>query len=446
MKLTTGILTVAMVVGGPAALLAVAQNPDAIDNARSVAKALQQKQANDTDAALNAAGVPAAKPAPGAPAPAVKPAVIPGSTAAATTSAAAKPESKPAATTAKAHPTSAATNQLQKINVVPGGNDIQIEITSSSAVSPKVSRLSSPARVLVELPDTSLATSQNKIPVGSGGVKGVRVGMDGKNPPTTSVVVDLEKALSYDVSSGPTGKFALILHTQGGSSLVQTSAKTTPASAPVTAKSAPATAKAVPVAVAKVTPAPAPKAAAPVAKVNSASATKVADAKAPSKTPALAAKVADGKAAPAKTSAKQETKIAAAKTPAPTVAAAPAIERPVETAKPKPEEKKWAMSGKRDPFFSPVIQQQGSGCSTGKKCLEINGINLRGVVKSDNGFIAVVTNNIGKAYFLHENDPVFNGYVVKITGDSIVFEETVQDKLGKTSTREVVKRIFTPAV
>lgn len=444
MKLTIGILTMAMVVGGSTALVAVGQNPDAIDNARSVAKALQQKQANDTDAALNAAGVPAAKPAPGAPAPAVKPAVIPGSTAAAAvTSGPARPAPKPAAPAVKSQSGSAA-NQLQKINVVPGGNDIQIEITSSGAVAPKVSRLSSPARVLVELPDTSVATSQNKIPVGSGGVKGVRVGMDGKNPPTTSVVVDLEKALSYDVSSGPTGKFALILHTQGGSSAAQAAAKATPVAVPVTAKSTPAIAKAVPVAVAKA--APAPKAAAPVAKVTSTPTAKVADAKASPKSSTPATKVADGKAAPGKASAsaKQETKIAAAKTPAPSVAAAPAIEKPAEAA--KPEEKKWAMSGKRDPFFSPVIQQQGSGCSTGKKCLEINAINLRGVVKSDTGFIAVVTNNIGKAYFLHENDPVFNGYVVKITGDSIVFEETVQDKLGKTSTREVVKRIFTPAV
>src|SRR5271170_2715515 len=48
---------------------------------------------------------------------------------------------------------------------------------------------------------------------------------------------------------------------------------------------------------------------------------------------------------------------------------------------PKPEEKKWAMSGKRDPFFSPVVQEaSGSGCSTGKKCLEIGQINVRGVV------------------------------------------------------------------
>ena len=53
---------------------------------------------------------------------------------------------------------------------------------------------------------------------------------------------------------------------------------------------------------------------------------------------------------------------------------------------------------------------------------------------------------MNKAYFLRENDPVFNGYVVKITGDSVVFQETVQDKLGKPFTREVVKRIFTPAV
>jgi hypothetical protein len=112
-----------------------------------------------------------------------------------------------------------------------------------------------------------------------------------------------------------------------------------------------------------------------------------------------------------------------------------------------PEDKKWALTGKRDPFFSPVVQQQGgSGCSTGKKCLEIGHINLRGVVKSDNGFIAVVTNDLNKAYFLRENDPVFNGYVIRITGDSVVFQETVQDKLGKPFTREVVKRILTPAV
>jgi hypothetical protein len=112
-----------------------------------------------------------------------------------------------------------------------------------------------------------------------------------------------------------------------------------------------------------------------------------------------------------------------------------------------PQNNKWTMTGKRDPFISPVVSHAGgSGCSTGKKCLEIGEINLRGIVHAEAGFIAVVTNNLNKAYFLRENDPVFNGYVTRITGDSITFKEMMQDRLGKPFTREVVKKIITPAV
>lgn len=110
------------------------------------------------------------------------------------------------------------------------------------------------------------------------------------------------------------------------------------------------------------------------------------------------------------------------------------------------EPDKWG-NGKRDPFISPVVSHAGTpGCSTGKKCLEIGTISLRGIVRAESGFIAVVSNGLNKAYFLRENDPVFNGYVMKITGDSIVFQETLQDRLGKSFTREVVKKITTPAV
>jgi len=119
-------------------------------------------------------------------------------------------------------------------------------------------------------------------------------------------------------------------------------------------------------------------------------------------------------------------------------------------AEPKKEEtKKINLTGQRDPFVSPVVNRSmmGSGCNTGgKRCLAIDQINLKGVVKSDTGMIAVVVNALDKAYFLHENDPVFNGYVVKITGDSIIFKETFQDKLGKSFTKEVTKKITTPAV
>ena len=126
-----------------------------------------------------------------------------------------------------------------------------------------------------------------------------------------------------------------------------------------------------------------------------------------------------------------------------------AVENQKQPAKTKAEAPKQInLSSRRDPFVSPVVNRtmMGSGCSVGKRCLSIEQINLKGVVKADSGMIAVVVNSLNKAYFLRENDPVFNGYVVKITGDSIIFKQTVQDRLGKSMTREVTKKITTSAV
>ncbi len=120
-------------------------------------------------------------------------------------------------------------------------------------------------------------------------------------------------------------------------------------------------------------------------------------------------------------------------------------DKPVAEKKP---EMKTTAAGRRDPFISPVVRMSasgGSGCSSGKRCLAIDQIALKGVVKSDSGMIAVVVNAMDKAYFLRENDPVFNGYVTKITPDSIIFKETFHDKMGKELTRDVTKTISRPA-
>jgi len=108
--------------------------------------------------------------------------------------------------------------------------------------------------------------------------------------------------------------------------------------------------------------------------------------------------------------------------------------------------KKLSVAAHRDPFVSPVVRlgSTGSGCSSGKRCLAIDQIALKGVVRSETGMIAVVVNSMSKAYFLRENDPVFNGYVTKITPDSIVFKETFHDKVGKPLTRDVTKTITRP--
>lgn len=139
------------------------------------------------------------------------------------------------------------------------------------------------------------------------------------------------------------------------------------------------------------------------------------------------------------------------KKPAATKQARPATVA-VNESKPAKDEKKTVAkkinaASRRDPFISPVVAMGavGSGCSTGKRCLAIDQIALRGVVQSETGMIAVVVNALDKAYFLRENDPVFNGYVVKITGDSIVFKETFHDRLGKELTRDVTKTLTRPA-
>src|SRR5579864_6114800 len=139
MKLTTGILAMAVMAGG-----AWAQNTDAIDQARSTAKSLQQKQANDTTSgAAKAAGV-AAKPVPGAPAPAIKPAVVPSSAPVAVKPAAAAKT----ASSAKPADASAQHNQLQHVNVVPGSDSVQVVISSTQSVTPRLSKLKSPDRVV----------------------------------------------------------------------------------------------------------------------------------------------------------------------------------------------------------------------------------------------------------------------------------------------------------
>ena len=143
---------------------------------------------------------------------------------------------------------------------------------------------------------------------------------------------------------------------------------------------------------------------------------------------------APAQAPPFAAKAKPAAKPAAAKKPAATAAKAPAAAAP---------------KGKRDPFVSPVMRAPGGGPATctggGKKCLSIGEIALQGVVKSQNGMIAVVVNSAKKTYFLRENDPVFNGYVVKITGDSVVFREQATDNMGKPMTRDVVKKVSPPA-
>jgi len=126
-------------------------------------------------------------------------------------------------------------NELQRVSVVRGTDEIRVEISARGAVTPKLSTADSPARLIVDLPGTVMVTGQSHITVGSAGVKGVRIGMDGQTPPTTRVVVDLEHACRYELNPAADGKLVLTLHTQpataASASVPKTVAEISPAAA-----------------------------------------------------------------------------------------------------------------------------------------------------------------------------------------------------------------------
>jgi type IV pilus assembly protein PilQ len=124
-------------------------------------------------------------------------------------------------------------NELQRVNVVRGTDEIRVEISAHGAVTPKLSAADSPARLIVDLPATVMATGKSRIPVGSAGVKGVRIAMDSHQPPTTRVVVDLERPCRYKMNASADGKMVLTLYVdQAMQAANATAPKTLAASVP----------------------------------------------------------------------------------------------------------------------------------------------------------------------------------------------------------------------
>jgi type IV pilus assembly protein PilQ len=141
---------------------------------------------------------------------------------------------------------------LQRLDILRGDDGISVEITARGQVTPKLSTLASPARVIIDLPATVAVTSQRHITVDSDGIKGVRIGMDGQTPPNTRVVVDLDQACKYELVPGSDNKIVLKLHptTAAAKSTPKAPAQVAVAPAPAAATPAakPAVAKSEPVA------------------------------------------------------------------------------------------------------------------------------------------------------------------------------------------------------
>ena len=102
---------------------------------------------------------------------------------------------------------------LQKVNVVNSDGGMAVEITAHGSVTPRLTALASPARLVIDLSNTVLATSQSRIVVGHDGVKDLRIAGTGQNAPSSRIVVDLDQACSYKLVAGSDHSFTVQLFT-----------------------------------------------------------------------------------------------------------------------------------------------------------------------------------------------------------------------------------------
>lgn len=101
-------------------------------------------------------------------------------------------------------------SEIRKVEVVPAENEIRVEITLSSVVTPAVQVAQHPDRLVLRLPDTTSQSRQQRISVQRLGVRAVRFGLNRAEPPETRLVIDLDEEHAYKILINGT-KVTLVL-------------------------------------------------------------------------------------------------------------------------------------------------------------------------------------------------------------------------------------------
>jgi hypothetical protein len=101
-------------------------------------------------------------------------------------------------------------SEVRKVEISPGDEEVRVEITLSTAVTPSVEVAQHPDRLVVKLPGTTAQAQQKRISVQKLGVRAVRYALNRPDPPETHLVVDLDQEHSYRILTDGT-KITLIV-------------------------------------------------------------------------------------------------------------------------------------------------------------------------------------------------------------------------------------------
>ncbi len=101
--------------------------------------------------------------------------------------------------------------------------------------------------------------------------------------------------------------------------------------------------------------------------------------------------------------------------------------------------------GRRDPFVSllkPVGPAGPGERHPGMEGFLIQEVALKGIVKSEGKYIAMLLGTDGKSYFCTVGQRLFDGQITAIDGSTVTFRQDVTDPLSPVRTREMKKTLY----
>ncbi|MGE3276110.1 MAG: hypothetical protein AB7O67_13430 [Vicinamibacterales bacterium] len=107
----------------------------------------------------------------------------------------------------------------------------------------------------------------------------------------------------------------------------------------------------------------------------------------------------------------------------------------------------YSPDGRRDPFVGLLNRGVGDGRSAtatrpaGPAGLLVDEIVVRGVIRTTDGFVAMIAGPNGRSYTVRPGDRLLDGRIRAITPEALIILQEVNDPLSLEKQREVRKRL-----
>ncbi|MCK4888911.1 MAG: pilus assembly protein PilP [Candidatus Aminicenantes bacterium] len=100
--------------------------------------------------------------------------------------------------------------------------------------------------------------------------------------------------------------------------------------------------------------------------------------------------------------------------------------------------------GRRDPFWD-LLKRNSSKLKKKRKAglagLDIDQLELEGIVKKNGEFVALLKGPDGRPYLVKKGDSVYDGEVLEIGSHMVKFKKILTIALGGTKVRTIIKRL-----